>query len=129
MQDRPGETYARYLAGQRARMAGEGDRALDDLSGALALAQEVGNYEAFCLCELAMLFIERGSFHQGARLAGLTLALAPELYTRLGPDERIDWEAWLDHAQAAMGDTAYARAWEAGRRMTIDDVLDELREG
>jgi hypothetical protein len=76
-----------------------------------------------------MLFIERGGFHQGVRLAGLTLALAPALYARLGPDERIDREAWLERAWVALGDAACARAWEAGRRMTIDDVLDELREG
>jgi hypothetical protein len=62
------------------------------------------------------------------RLAGLTLALAPELYTRLGPDERVDWEAWLERTRVALGEAAYARAWEAGRRTTIDDVLDGLHK-
>jgi hypothetical protein len=75
-----------------------------------------------------MLFIERGNFQQGVRLAGLTLTLAQELYTRLGADERVEWEAWLERAQAALGEAAYARAWEAGRRLTINDVLDGLHQ-
>ena len=65
----------------------------------------MGNYEAFCLCELAMLFIEPGSFQQGVRLVGLTLALTPKLYTRPAP---------TNGSTGRRGSTARGRPWGCG---------------
>lgn len=123
VEDRPGEVYARYLLGQQARLAGNQEAASQELLQALALAQEVGNYQAFCLAELALLAIARQDHARGVSLAALTQSLDSGYRRWQAPDQQAEWEDNLEQARAVLGESGYAGAWQAGQRLSIDLVL------
>src|SRR5437879_6924151 len=70
---------------------------------------------------------------RAARLFGAAEALRAAIDTPLAPGERADYDRYVAATHAALGQEAFAAAWEAGRAMTLDDAmafaLDETRDG
>jgi predicted ATPase/DNA-binding SARP family transcriptional activator len=58
-----------------------------------------------------------------ARLWGAAEALREELRAVLPPNEREEYERLVSQAREALGEEAFAAAWEAGRAMTWEEAI------
>jgi hypothetical protein len=61
----------------------------------------------------------------GARLYGASERLREELGAPIPPSERGRYETGLDMTRSALGDEAYAKAWAAGRALSLDEAVAE----
>jgi predicted ATPase/DNA-binding SARP family transcriptional activator len=91
----------------------------------LGIACETGSKAqiVFPLEALALLdaFEERGE--RAARLWGVTCALRDSIGSPLPPKEHAARQRAADRVRAAIGETAFAAAWEEGRAMTLDQAV------
>jgi adenylate cyclase len=60
---------------------------------------------------------------RAARLAGATAALLETIQAPLDRQFRKLYEEAIATAQAALGDEAFAAAWEAGKQLTLDEAV------
>jgi predicted ATPase/DNA-binding SARP family transcriptional activator len=114
----------------------------EDYVGARALRQEsltlfrqLGDQQgiAWSLEGAAAIAGAQNQPERGARLFGASEGLRGAIGSPLSPSERADCERHVAAARAALGEEAFAAAWEAGRAMSLDDAvtlaLDETQEG
>ncbi len=78
-----------------------------------------------CLDGIAEIASARGALERAARLFGAAAALRGSSTVRLSPADREEHARAIARTRAALGDAAFARAWEAGQRMTAEDAIAE----
>jgi hypothetical protein len=95
----------------------------------LAPWRRVGNDRgvAHALEELAVIAAACGEAMGAARLAGAASALREAIAMPRPPRQQADLDGGLAPAKAALGEAAFAAAWQAGRDLPVDDALDEGR--
>jgi tetratricopeptide (TPR) repeat protein len=59
---------------------------------------------------------------RAARLFGAAEALRAAIATPLAPGERADYDRYVAATHAALGQEAFAAAWEAGRALSLDEA-------
>jgi predicted ATPase/class 3 adenylate cyclase len=113
-----------HTVAQVARLEGRYDAASEHYREALRFAHQLGDAAALTepLQGLAAVAIATGNPDTGVRL----LAANDSIRERLGGGPPPEWLRLGDplaDARRALGDEAYERAWEAGRRLTVDDAV------
>src|SRR5207249_6580001 len=103
--------------GGAAEEQGEYEQARALYKEGLGLSEEVGNKmgTAVCLKGLAGVAGAQGHADQAARLMGAVEAVREALGTPLPPEDRVDQERIQGPLRTALGEAAFAAAWEAGR--------------
>jgi diguanylate cyclase (GGDEF)-like protein len=123
-----GEAMALHQQGLAARAGGDPAAATELITAALTLRHEVGDREDLavsldCVADLVVAV-------DPARATRL-LAAAETLRSAQGlvaaPDVQARREAAVAAARAALGGPAFAEAWRAGRRATLDDAVAAAR--
>ena len=85
-----------------------------------------GYNTVLALGEIAAL---QGQAQRAAIFFGAVEAQAGWLMKLLSPPERSEYEQALVAARAALGEEAFNAAWEAGRAMTVEELISFAREG
>jgi predicted ATPase/class 3 adenylate cyclase len=128
--DRMEIVTANHTVGQVARLQGRYEDAREHYSRAIRFGNELG--DAASLTEpmqgLAAVEIKSGDAERGVRLLGANDAIRE----RLGggpPPEWIRLGDTLADARALLDEETFARAWDTGRNLTVDEaVADALGE-
>jgi predicted ATPase len=91
----------------------------------LVLARRFGfTYEAAIRLEgMARVAVVQGQPERAARLLGASAALREEMGTPLTPVSRTDHDHAVNAARAALGEDAFAAAWEVGHAMSLEDAV------
>ena len=77
---------------------------------------------------VAIMAIDRGEPERAARLFGAAEALREMVGAPLAANERADHEHYVNTVQVALGDEAFAVAWEAGRALSLAGAIAEALE-
>ncbi|GGP05135.1 winged helix-turn-helix domain-containing protein [Nonomuraea glycinis] len=95
---------------------------------ALDAAQRVGDprTSAFAVMGAASAFAAEGSYERAARLLGLAAAARDHNQTPAGPSEQEDLDRIATAARAALGENAFAEAYERGGRTKLEDAATAL---
>ena len=72
---------------------------------------------------IAMVEIDRGSPSKGVRLMAACSHGAAPLGSIHVPDVRVEAPAYLARARQALGEAAYAAAWNEGQATTLDQAV------
>jgi tetratricopeptide (TPR) repeat protein len=115
------------ILGQLAVAQGSHDEARRLLREALLLAREVGNVRrlSFSLSAIATLAKARGDAEQAVRLDAASRAAAESVGTARAQPARAFTDGEISAARTALGEAATMAAAEAGRRLTVDQAVDE----
>jgi tetratricopeptide (TPR) repeat protein len=119
--------WATHRLGEIARDDGDLARAAALLGETLAANQVSGDTHAMAtsLAAVASLAVPCKQFARAARLFGADATQRALLgFTHRLP-ERAGYERALAIARAEIGEPAFASAWEAGRRLTLEDAAAE----
>jgi predicted ATPase/DNA-binding SARP family transcriptional activator/Tfp pilus assembly protein PilF len=94
----------------------------------LALFRELGDRSgiAISLERYSSLAVNAEEFECAARVGGAVAALREAIASPLMPNEREKYEQDLARARFAMGEAAFAAAWEEGRAMALDGVVKQV---
>jgi DNA-binding CsgD family transcriptional regulator len=84
---------------------------------------------AACLELLGSLAVEAGSALEGTRLLGAAEALRDARWIVLFAIDLPDHEAAVTACRTALGDTDFEAAWEAGRRMSLEEAVAYAERG
>jgi adenylate cyclase len=132
MGDRRGIGTIALCQGLLARAEGHLQQALALFRDGLTQVQAIGDqrFMVTALAVLAMAAADRSveaqaeaSGRRAAQLGGATDALLESLKTRLERHFRLPYERALTAMRAMLGEKAFAAAWEAGRRMTLEEAI------
>ncbi len=95
---------------------------------ALDAAQRIGDprTSAFAVMGAASAFAAEGSYETAARLLGLAAAARDHNQTPAGPSEQEDLDRITTATRDALGETAFAEAYERGGRTKLDDAATAL---
>lgn len=126
LEDQPGMAWIAIELGRMASAEADLARAESSFREALALTRESGTYITLTISLLGLVALERRAYRRGVRLSATALAHSPHLRTRLYPSDLHQWERALDQARAALGEPAYARAWEEGQALPLDPLVEDL---
>jgi hypothetical protein len=74
---------------------------------------------------LAAVVAVQGELPWAARLWGTAEALRDGMGTPIPPAYRADYERSVAGARSQLGEQAFAAAWEEGRAMTVEQVVNE----
>ncbi len=113
--------YLGWLAGRQG--AFERASALCDESLQISLATGAKDLLAEGLEVLAWVVAAHGQAHRAARLGGAAQALRDALGVPLLPAARADHDRATSAMREALGEEAFAAAWDAGRAMPPDEVV------
>ena len=93
----------------------------------LALYQDQSNYldVAECLDGLAAVALAQGSPHAAARFLAATATLRATLGTSQTLAERTEYDSTVAAVRSAAGDPAFARAWQAGQALSLEEAIAE----
>jgi non-specific serine/threonine protein kinase len=127
-----------YCLGQAARLDGDSARADEMLSESLALSTGAGDRwgAVYALYGLAFLALERSDHPAGNDFAQRSLNLCIELgdvryatyaLEALGCIAAAEGEAALDRVRGQLGPRGFDAALTAGRKLTLDQAVDEAR--
>ncbi len=125
LDDRWGEAMALALLGHVELVAGDLARARSCLGEAAARYAALGNllYLPWCLEGLAGVAVARDRAADAARLCGARQALLERLGPGLPPADPAGYAHTLAAARAALGDVAFAAAYEAGQVLPPDAAI------
>lgn len=122
-------TTARALSGlgDVARQHGDAARAAALYAESLTLSRTVGHLlgVAESIERLTLIACDRGQPERAARLLGAADALRTAIGAPLPPANRAAYERTITNARAALGEEAFAAAWEAGRILSMEQVIAE----
>ncbi len=130
--DRRGIAHSMHCLGIVAFREGDFALARSMFVTAFAIRQETGDRItiAYALKTSADLAAAQGEMEIAARLWGAMANLREATGSPLPPNEREEFDRRVAESQAALGETAFAAAWEAGRAMTWEQaVAYALEEG
>jgi predicted ATPase/class 3 adenylate cyclase len=128
--DRMDIATANHTVGQVARLQGRSEDAREHYSRAIRFLHELGDAASLTepLQGLAAVAIKSGDAEQGVRLLGANAAIREQLGGG-PPPEWLRLGDPLADARAILDEDAFARAWDAGQRLTADEaVADALGE-
>ncbi|MGB8645888.1 MAG: tetratricopeptide repeat protein, partial [Anaerolineae bacterium] len=125
LDDPHGTALSLHTLSYHARMRKEWPRARDLLCEALGLYQVLGTKENAieCLESIAVVEYEMGQFAQAAQLYGATAQLRETYHIPTPPMNRPAIETENAQAQARLGPDAFARAWEQGRALSLEETI------
>jgi len=108
------------------RRAGNFDQAFTLYSVTIPCWQELGGggalaHELECLAFIA---VERGCYDRAARLLGAAEAIREDASAPMRATEQTEYDGFISTLNDQLGQTELASAWDAGRRMTVDQVVD-----
>jgi tetratricopeptide (TPR) repeat protein len=94
-------------------------------SEAILLRQEISNSltVALNLSAFATLAAAQNKPELTARLVGAAETQIPSIRLEMSPVERAEYDQAITAARAALGEEAFAKAWEEGQQMTIDEAI------
>ncbi len=112
--------------GEVVQLQGETDRAAELIREALRIYAEmdIRNAVAYCLEMLAAIDASEGRPDEAAQLFGAADKIREDIGT---PVESFNLERYnrdLDAVKAALGEDAFAKSWEDGRAMKIDQAVE-----
>jgi DNA-binding NarL/FixJ family response regulator len=121
-----GIAVATNFLGEVARMRGDLDEALANLREGTCLALQIGPpgyYVMYFFANIVIVIAEKGESENAVRLAAAhdeaRMKMGSRIETRLVPA----YERAIARARTALGDEAFAHAWEAGRAMTFEEAV------
>jgi predicted ATPase/transcriptional regulator with XRE-family HTH domain len=122
-----GTAEALLYLGEVARDRGDPRRAAGLFAESLSLYRAQGDMLGIgcCLHELGGVAAARGRPDRAARLTAAAGAVLAASGLRTGPADGVGGEAALAPIRAALGEAAFAAAWEAGRQMPLDRAVAE----
>jgi predicted ATPase/class 3 adenylate cyclase len=132
------EVDARYNIGWALHLMGrvqarQGDRraAFSSYRQSLAISRELG--ERFNIPDnlegLAGVAAAEGEFRWAAQLWGAAEALREASAQPLPPVDRASYELAVASDRAQLGDEVFAAAWQEGRAMPLEQVIDDVLKG
>ncbi|MBI3461405.1 tetratricopeptide repeat protein [Candidatus Acetothermia bacterium] len=91
----------------------------------LALLQRQGYKLAIvdCVERLAQVACVQGQLERAARLFGAATAVRETIGAPVPPCDHEDYERDIAAVRAGLGDTKFAKAWEGGRAMTLEQAI------
>jgi predicted ATPase/class 3 adenylate cyclase len=102
----------------------------------LAIFRQLGDQRGIALALdglAALAAAHQGQPERAARLSGAAEALREAVGAPLSPHERAEYHRHVAATRAALGEEAFAAAWEAGRALSLEQAvayaLDETQEG
>jgi DNA-binding CsgD family transcriptional regulator len=109
------------------REQGDARRAAALFSECMAVAQEIKDSRrvAECLEGFAALAVDSGRAERAARWLGTAQALREINGSAVEPVDFAIHASSLAAARKALGEAAFARAWDAGGAMPLQDAIDE----
>jgi tetratricopeptide (TPR) repeat protein len=125
---------ARTLAslGSVACEADEYARALRLYEESLELGRRMGLKHTILVCleGLARVAVAQGRMERAARLCGAAAALREDMGWPLPPAKRAEHERTMAAARGALGEEAFAAAWERGHALPLEEAItDTLSNG
>ena len=110
---------------QTTRRKGNFDQAAAFAREGLELGHRLGNREdmVYSLLALGGLAVERHQFAHATRLLGAAAAAADAFGIVLQPVEKSQFDHDVKTAHAALSDTPFTRAWDAGRALPLDEAV------
>ena len=78
---------------------------------------------AYPLSTLAVLAAAQNQMKRAASLFGASETLYPPLRFEMSARERAEHHEAIAAARAALGEEAFAAAWEEGKKMTLDEAV------
>ena len=117
-----------YLLGRIALTQGEIDNAEMLLKQAFAMIDEsFWPYQmAMHLAGFVVLGSKQGKMHEAVRCAGVIDVLIQRVFLAVSPHERDEFITALAATRAALGEEDFAVAWEAGKGMTLEQIIQEI---
>jgi non-specific serine/threonine protein kinase len=108
---------------------GDARRAASLLTEGLMKAREVGDREwiGIALNYLASVACDQQEYRRAARLLAATEAIWAELGAAPWPASRVDHECAVRAARSALGEEAFAAAFEQGQAMTLEEAVADAR--
>jgi predicted ATPase/DNA-binding SARP family transcriptional activator len=117
---------ALHNQGHAALRLGDPDRARTLFAESLSLHASMDHRRGVCLClaGLAGVAVLHGRAEQAAQLlAAVSVHLQPLGAHLMGPADQAEYDWHLAAAKEALGSVAFAAAWDAGRRLTIEQAV------
>jgi predicted ATPase/DNA-binding XRE family transcriptional regulator len=104
---------------------GDAARALALLRQSLVLAQTVGDRKiiAYMLDDLGRVAWDQARPERAARLCGAAAALRDAEATTIMPQQQSTYDHFLAELRQALGEDAFAVAWERGRVMSLEEAI------
>jgi non-specific serine/threonine protein kinase len=104
---------------------GDNKRGKALLKESLLLCRELGIKVDIvrCLKRLAMVAGAEGQPERAARLLGAAEALRQAIGAPLPPMDRPQYDRSIASVRARLGEEAFAKAWEEGRKMTMEEAV------
>ena len=128
--DRSKEVWNLSDLGQISRLEGDLVEARVFCVQSLTLANQLGEIAdiIYTMEERAALALAEASPQRAARLAGAAQAAREGIAAILPPKQQGTHEQTVAAARAALGDEAFAAAWDAGRAMMLDEAVQQALE-
>jgi non-specific serine/threonine protein kinase len=125
MRDKRGIAFALHYLGYVVLRQGDYERATALFEESLFLAREVGSKDriALCLEGLAEVAEAKGQQERAARLFGAVEALSEAIGFAMPSFIRVDYDRSVAAVRAGLGEEAFAKAWEEGRKMTVEEAV------
>jgi predicted ATPase/DNA-binding XRE family transcriptional regulator len=116
--------------GHMAHIQGDESRAASLLKESLTLAHALGDMGmmAHCLEDLADIAWAQGLADRAAWLFRAAVGLREVSGAALAPDDRAHYDRTLTAVRAALGEEAFAAAWEAGRTTPLEQVIAQQEQ-
>ena len=92
----------------------------------LAITRKQGDKDAIAnsLAELAEMAVDRSDFPVAAGIWGAVERLREDVGSPMSPSEKPRYDGIVMSARAALGDTAFDRAWREGRALTNEQAIE-----
>jgi ATP/maltotriose-dependent transcriptional regulator MalT len=120
-----------HVLGKVAYQQGEFQSAASRLRKAISVLSEVGDKWMFMICleSLALVASAQGQAEAAARWLGSTEVLRKAFSLPRRPADQALYERNVAEIQARLGRDAFDLAWEEGRKMTLEQVIDDVLAG
>jgi predicted ATPase len=107
---------------------GQADVARALLERSLRLWRRLGNawYGADCLEFLAYALSASGASEEAVRMLGTAAALRVRIGAARAPAQQPDYDAWVARLKSAVGESAFAAAWQRGMQERVDGPDDAV---
>jgi len=115
-----------YNLGELAIRQGQYNQAHTHHSQSLVIRQKLGDRIdiADSLEGLAALATTQKELVRAARLLGAARSLREEINVPTSPAKQKKLETAISHTRPAMGEKAFAKEWDKGRALTLDEAID-----
>jgi len=125
--DRQGEAYARHGLARVSQRQAEDFQTLRMFCEVLELRLSLGERNGIIegIEEVAAVVANQGQVEPATRLLGAAAAARAAISLQPRLADRLEVEQTMAIAREALSEAAFAWAWEAGQRMTLDQVIVE----